>query len=1174
MKPLIRGIVVLAVVLTSILGMVMADSRVNPGGHRAAIRNSARNLQTPAATNFNTILPTGGASPRFNDLTLSIPRANHSATTLLDERIIFVGGQNQDGPVSVAELFDPVLRRLSKVAVSISARVNHTATLLPDGRVLVIGGSNNRGALVSTEVFDPAANSFSPGPSLHKPRAGHTATVLKDGRILVAGGRADGSAEIFDNSTERFTLLNTAMKIPRSFHSAILLNNGNVLLVGDAGYHDGDTAEIFSASDKSFSPTVNWLQVNRVRPVLRVLPDGKVQIIGGDDKGTIEIYDPWIDRFRNCADLNTTADLLGLERLLRAGTRTAFVAGIMNQQKAESRQAQPSGRSVADDTDDKRLARADYTYSEVEHLNQGVIAGGVDSSGRFLQSVILLEASPSTVTTDRVEYVQQGNLTINGAGWMPGEEVLIVQQESRNGRRTFLKAVVDKRGNFASRDMSLEHDVLGVYILTVIGQSSNYVAQTTYRIAPPPDLEVTKKYTKPFRVKALLPVGAERGTVQTDLGPLNWEATPMSGVKFVPDSKTNAKRENKAGGIISPQISTTYDLFTFNLPWSGVSFSIPGTPITVDSSGTLTGKAFLEISAQFDPGDPFNCCDPCIFWCPILPSASAFAGLVAQIDLHTVNDITFEGNFKKNDILVFPIETFKAEIPGTPFRIDLTLGLFAGIEITADRPTKFHTTLDVLGTEARAGIGAGFSIIPPDAELGPKFDINAPTVTGSAELVQFGGGCLKLSLGPGIKGEIKLIDIEICDLELEAYIRTAAFVKGCVDPITDTDSCQIYQFSLSAGIQGDLSGKFKCLASLPADFDESRELLNIPIISSDRFVFRDTGPPVISCPDDIVTSAFPGLCSAVVGYATPAVSDDCSGVSSLACIPPSGATFQKGVTSVTCTATDGKGNVGRCSLNVTVNDTERPVIPSPPVNIVKSTDPGRCSAVTVFATPAAIDNCPGVSVVCSPASGFAFSKGTTTVTCTATDTSSNVSATSFTVKVNDTEKPNIGCAASQTVVAATPGSGSVVVNYPMPSFSDNCPGASVSCVPPSGSVFGVGVTTVVCTAIDASLNSTQCSFSVNVFDVCLQDDSDRQTELLYNSFTGDYRFCGDGVRLTGTGTPTRRGGTFTLQHFPPDRRLLSQLDSSQNRGTVSVRYGGRLVSIIDRDIRNNTITCQ
>ncbi|KPJ63591.1 hypothetical protein AMK68_03635 [candidate division KD3-62 bacterium DG_56] len=47
---------------------------------------------------------------------------------------------------------------------------------------------------------------------------------------------------------------------------------------------------------------------------------------------------------------------------------------------------------------------------------------------------------------------------------------------------------------------------------------------------------------------------------------------------------------------------------------------------------------------------------------------------------------------------------------------------------------------------------------------------------------------------------------------------------------------------------------------------------------------------------------------------------------------------------------------------------------------------------------------------------------------------------------------------------------------------DNCPGATCSCDPPSGSTFPLGSTTVTCTAIDAGGNTATCAFLVIVRD--------------------------------------------------------------------------------------------
>src|SRR5262245_29379580 len=80
------------------------------------------------------------------------PRAAHTATTLLDGRVLIVGGLASNATAS-AELFDPTTRRFSATASLRTPRASHTATLLADGRVLIAGGYNGTW-LASTEIYD------------------------------------------------------------------------------------------------------------------------------------------------------------------------------------------------------------------------------------------------------------------------------------------------------------------------------------------------------------------------------------------------------------------------------------------------------------------------------------------------------------------------------------------------------------------------------------------------------------------------------------------------------------------------------------------------------------------------------------------------------------------------------------------------------------------------------------------------------------------------------------------------------------------------------------------------------------------------------------------------------------------------------------------------------------
>lgn len=241
----------------------------------------------------------------------------------------------------------------------------------------------------------------------------------------------------------------------------------------------------------------------------------------------------------------------------------------------------------------------------------------------------------------------------------------------------------------------------------------------------------------------------------------------------------------------------------------------------------------------------------------------------------------------------------------------------------------------------------------------------------------------------------------------------------------------------------------------------------------------DTTPPTISCPADIIRSNDAGQCAAVVSFSATA-SDNCPGVGAVSCLPASGSAFPKGTTTVTCSATDASSNTGSCSFTVTVNDTQNPTI-SCPANIVQPTDPNLCSAVVNFSATAN-DNCPGVTYSCNPATGSTFQKGTTTVICIATDTSSNTASCQFTVTVNDTQPPTITCP-SDIIADFDPAVNGAVVTYATPVVADNCPlvGQPTQLAGlPSGVRFPAGTTTNTFRVIDGAGLMAQCSFKVTV----------------------------------------------------------------------------------------------
>jgi hypothetical protein len=132
---------------------------------------------------------------------------NHSATRLLDGRVLLVGGTytypgafpDNTYTNPYAELYDPEFvpptwdryHFLNPVARPAQPRTNHGALLLADGRVLVGGGSyvtaGSQTDLNSFEIFDPVANTWKTLVSVSANPGFKSLILLPDGKVLIEG---------------------------------------------------------------------------------------------------------------------------------------------------------------------------------------------------------------------------------------------------------------------------------------------------------------------------------------------------------------------------------------------------------------------------------------------------------------------------------------------------------------------------------------------------------------------------------------------------------------------------------------------------------------------------------------------------------------------------------------------------------------------------------------------------------------------------------------------------------------------------------------------------------------------------------------------------------------------------------------------------------------------------
>ncbi len=325
--------------------------------------------------------------------------------------------------------------------------------------------------------------------------------------------------------------------------------------------------------------------------------------------------------------------------------------------------------------------------------------------------------------------------------------------------------------------------------------------------------------------------------------------------------------------------------------------------------------------------------------------------------------------------------------------------------------------------------------------------------------------------------DIEVVDVEVPELLCVGDITTeATSPEGAVveytTPVTN-DNCDPAPNLSCLPPSGSMFPIGTTVVTCTAD-DQGGNVIEC----SFNVIVTDSGPPMIECPSDIeahCTSAD----GAVVSFdVTASDSGDPNPV--VECVPPSGSLFPLGVTVVECTATDNLGNESMCSFSVTVFDNTPPTIECPEGFERSCTEDG--GSVVEFPLPAAADDCdPRPVVECDPPSGSVLPPGSHVVTCTATDASGNSASCEFTITVVDEVAPELIC--PPTMMVQCDREGGALVEYDLPVSNDACDGQPpVECVPPSGTIFPLGETEVVCTSTDSSGNSTQCSFVVNVVD--------------------------------------------------------------------------------------------
>lgn len=242
-------------------------------------------------------LPIPGGDP------MGFARAGHETHVLPNGNILVLGGDASGGPTSSMEIgwrpdgiADFAFQTTSGL---VTPRTGPTVTMLYDTRLLIAGGRTGSGDTASAEVFDPVTGDSTAVASMAEERSGHSAGLLSNGHVLVVGGAgAPATAEVYSPEGDSWTPL--ALSTGYFDHAMARLADGRFLVVGSAAGTDTPASTLFTLqADGSVLESAGPVPgASRYGGTATPLPDGRVLVFGGRELGggmsdpVAEVFDP------------------------------------------------------------------------------------------------------------------------------------------------------------------------------------------------------------------------------------------------------------------------------------------------------------------------------------------------------------------------------------------------------------------------------------------------------------------------------------------------------------------------------------------------------------------------------------------------------------------------------------------------------------------------------------------------------------------------------------------------------------------------------------------------------------------------------------------------------------------------------------------------------------------
>lgn len=224
------------------------------------------------------------------------------------------------------------------------------------------------------------------------------------------------------------------------------------------------------------------------------------------------------------------------------------------------------------------------------------------------------------------------------------------------------------------------------------------------------------------------------------------------------------------------------------------------------------------------------------------------------------------------------------------------------------------------GSPAGIAFGAGVAvdgdvILVSAVDGGPGYVFEKPvggwsgTLTETAQLSPSVAGLTRFGESPALDGEVALLG---CYQE-----QVFCFVRGGA---SWTDMTETGVIVASDGMAGDGFGRSNAHSQGVSLLGAGRANA---LMGAAYLQYRgDATAPMISCPQDIKVLDDKGTAGEIVLFSVSAT-DNCDPAPQITSTPPSGSTFPRGTTLVTCTARDTAGNQSQCTFSVVVDATVR-----------------------------------------------------------------------------------------------------------------------------------------------------------------------------------------------------------------------------------------------------------